>query len=338
MTEMTTAAAGAGASVPTAGPAAAAARARRPGQLVRFVVRDPSTAFWSAVFAAMVLLSLLGPFVLPSHSAMEPADRLLGPSGEHWFGTDEYGRDILARTVYAGRVSLGIGLLVTLIAVVCGVLLGAIAAWWKPTSAVVLRLMDGILAFPPIVLAMALLVTLQNGIISVVVGLGIVFTPYIARVVYARVLALKEEGYVTAATASGVSPVRNILVHILPNCAPAIFIQAIFVYANALIADASLSFLGLGVQPPTPTWGNMIGEARYFLSVAPTFILFPGIAIIASVLALNLAGDGLRALIDPRARAVSSLQYIRRRAARRRRGGRDAASGAAEAVSGASAR
>lgn len=285
--------------------------------LRRFIRRDPATAFWAGLFALVVLVSLLLPFALTSHSAIDPAARLLGPSRAHWFGTDEYGRDILARTVYAGRISLGIGLLVTLIAVVSGVVLGAVAAWWKPVSSVVLRVMDGVLAFPPIVLAMALLVTLQSGVISVVVGLGIVFTPYIARVVYARVLALKEEGYVTAATASGVSPVRNILVHILPNCAPAIFIQAIFVYANALIADASLSFLGLGVQPPTPTWGNMIGEARFYLSTAPLFIVFPGLAIILSVLALNLAGDGLRALIDPRARAVSNLLHIRRITARR---------------------
>jgi peptide/nickel transport system permease protein len=297
-------------------PQASLQKPRKGSALRRLVQRDPTTVFWAAVFAFMVLLSLVGPLFLPSHSAIAPENRLLGPHGAHLFGTDEYGRDILSRTVYAGRVSLGIGLLVTLIAVIAGVVLGSLAAWWRSTSAVVLRLMDGILAFPPIVLAMALLVTLQSGVISVVVGLGVVFTPYIARVVYARVLALKEEGYVTAATASGVSPVRNILVHILPNCAPAIFIQAIFVYANALIADASLSFLGLGVQPPTPTWGNMIGEARNFMSVTPTFIIFPGIAIILSVIALNLAGDGLRGLIDPRAREVGNLMFIRRRTAR----------------------
>jgi peptide/nickel transport system permease protein len=277
--------------------------------------RDSPTVVWGAVLVLMLLLVVFGPFVLPSPDAIEPVDRLLGPSAGHLLGTDEYGRDLLARVVSAGRVSLGLGILITVVAVVVGTVVGACAGFYGRSSAVLMRLMDALMAFPAIVLAIALVASLQSGIWSEILALGVVFIPYVARVVRSRVLTLRERGFVTAARAAGVSGPRILLTHVLPNAAPAILVQGVFVYASALLADASLSFLGLGVQPPTATWGNMVGEARTFITLSPGFMIFPGLAIVISVMALNLVGEGVRGIIDPHARAVLELEHIRKQRA-----------------------
>ncbi|MCZ2859299.1 ABC transporter permease [Blastococcus sp. VKM Ac-2987] len=281
--------------------------------------RDAPAVIWGVVLLLMILVSAIGPFFLQSPAAIEPANRLAPPSAGHLLGTDEYGRDLLSRVVSAGRVSLGLGALITVVAVVLGTLVGAVAGFYERSAGVLMRLMDALLAFPAIVLAIALVVSLRSGIWSQIIALGIVFIPYVARVVRSRVLTLRERGYVTAARAAGVSGPRILLAHILPNAAPAILVQGVFVFASALLADAALSFLGLGVQPPTPTWGNMIGEARTFITLAPGFMIFPGLAIVISVLALNLVGDGARGLIDQRARAVLELERIRKKQAKEER-------------------
>ncbi|TYP89593.1 ABC transporter permease [Blastococcus xanthinilyticus] len=281
--------------------------------------RDAPAVIWAVVLLLMVLVSALGPFFLTSPDAIEPANRLMPPSADHPFGTDEYGRDLLSRVVSAGRVSLGLGILITVVAVVMGTLVGSVAGFYERSSGVLMRLMDALMAFPAIVLAIALVISLRSGIWSEIIALGVVFIPYVARVVRSRVLTLRERGYVTAARAAGVSGPRILLTHILPNAAPAILVQAVFVYASALLADAALSFLGLGVQPPTPTWGNMIGEARTFITLAPGFMIFPGLAIVISVMALNLVGDGARGLIDQRARAVLELERVRKKQGKEQR-------------------
>jgi len=274
--------------------------------------RDAPTVVWGVVLVLMILLSAIGPFFLQPPDVIEPANRLAPPSWAHLFGTDEYGRDLLSRVVSAGRVSLGLGILITIVAVVLGTLVGACAGFYGRSAGILMRLMDALMAFPAIVLAIALVISLESGIWSEIIALGIVFIPYVARVVRSRVLTLRERSYVTAARAAGVSGPKILLNHILPNAAPAILVQGVFVYASALLADASLSFLGLGVQPPTPTWGNMVGEARTFITLAPGFMIFPGLAIVISVMALNLVGEGARGLIDPRARAVLELERIRK--------------------------
>lgn len=274
--------------------------------------RDAPAVVWGGVLLLMVLIAVLGPFVLQSPDAIAPERRLANPSAAHLLGTDEYGRDLLSRVVSAGRVSLGLGILITFVAVVLGTLVGVCAGFYGRSAGVLMRLMDALMAFPAIVLAIALVISLRSGIWSEIIALGIVFIPYVARVVRSRVLTLKERGYVTAARAAGVSGPKILLTHVLPNAAPAILVQAVFVYASALLADASLSFLGLGVQPPTPTWGNMVGEARSFITLAPGFMIFPGLAIVISVMALNMVGEGARGLIDPRARAVLELEQIRK--------------------------
>ena len=281
--------------------------------------RDAATVIWSLVLLLMILICVIGPFFLKSPKAIDPVARLQGPSGAHLFGTDEYGRDLLSRVVSAGRVSLGLGVLITSVAVVVGTFVGVCAGFYARSAGILMRIMDALMAFPAIVLAIALVISLDSGIWSEIIALGVVFIPYVARVVRSRVLTLKERTYVTAARAAGVSGPKILITHVLPNAAPAILVQTVFVYASALLADASLSFLGLGVQPPTPTWGNMVGEARAYISLHPGFIIFPGAAIVISVMALNMAGEGIRGLIDPHARAVLELERIRKQQVRQAR-------------------
>ncbi|PRZ42823.1 peptide/nickel transport system permease protein [Antricoccus suffuscus] len=285
--------------------------------------RDAPTIIWGAIFVLILLVSAVGPLLLQSYSAIDPSARLAGPRSAHWLGTDEYGRDILARIVYAGRTSLGIGLAITGMALVLGTFIGTLTGFYDRLSGPIMRLMDGIMAFPAIVLAIALLIVLRSGVWGEIIALGTVFTPHIARVVRSRVLSLREKGYVAAARSAAVSGPRILLTHILPNSASTILVQTVFIYASALLADSSLSFLGLGVQPPTPTWGNMVGEARAFITIAPTFIVFPGIMIVLSVMSLNLLGEGIRGLIDTRARAILDLERSRKdRLSRARKAGR----------------
>lgn len=279
--------------------------------------RDAPTVIWSVVLIAIVLMSAIGPFFLQPPNAIDPSVRLQGPSAAHLLGTDEYGRDILSRIVTGGRVSLALSLAITVIAVVIGTLVGVLAGYFHRGSGILMRLMDTLMAYPPLVLAIALVVTLDSGVWSEIIALGIVFIPLIARVVRSRVLNLRERDYVVAARASGVGPLGVIARHILPNAAPTILVQSVFIYATSLLADSSLSFLGLGVRPPTPTWGNMVGEAKAFITRAPTFIVFSGVMIVITVMALNMVGEGLRSTIDGRARAILEVEASRRRLAKR---------------------
>lgn len=295
--------------------------------LARHWRRDKSLVIWGAVIACYVLVSVIAPFFLVSPNAQNPAARLAGPSAEHPLGTDNYGRDILSRTITAGRVSLMLGAVVSLTSLVVGTLVGLVAGYYRTASAVLMRAMDALLAFPVIVLAIALIVVLGpgSGILGEVIALTVVFSPYVARVVRSRTLSLAERGFVTAARASGVRGPRILAVHVLPNALPTITVQVAFVYAMAMLADASLSFLGLGVAPPTPTWGNMISEARPYMTSVPLFMIAPGVAIVIAVMALNMIGDSVRALVDPRADAILTLNSLRRRTARMaRQGGRAA--------------
>ncbi len=276
--------------------------------------RDPKLIIWATVLVVIVLIVVIGPLVLVSPTATDPGIRLQGPSLSHWFGTDDFGRDILSRVVSGGQVSLGLGAIVTIVSIALGTFIGMVAGFYRPPSAVLMRFMDALLAFPAIVLAIALVVALgsQNGVLSESIALTVVFTPYVARVVRSRTLAIAQRGFITAARASGVHSAKILIVHVLPNALPATLIQATYIYASVLLADASLSFLVLGVAPPTPTWGNMIAEAKPYINRAPFFIIAPGAAIVIAVMAFNLAGDSIRSLIDPRAKAVLSLQALQR--------------------------
>lgn len=252
-----------------------------------------------AVLALLILavLAVAAPLYAQPPDIIHPLRQLQPPSLDHLFGTDNYGRDILSRTLYAGRVSLGLGLLITVFTSALGALIGLLAGFVGWLDGPLMRIVDGMMAFPPLILAIALVAAMGAGILSEFIALSVVFTPRMARVVRSSALQLKNREFVDAARISGVSDWRIVLTHVLPNGLAPLIVQASFNYAEAILADAALSFLGLGIPPPTPTWGNMIAASRTYLTVDPWFALFPGLAIVAAVMALNIAGDSLRALL-----------------------------------------
>jgi peptide/nickel transport system permease protein len=254
----------------------------------------------AAVLAIIVLVAISAPIWVPySPSRIEPAQRLLAPSGEHWFGTDHFGRDIFSRVVYAGRVSLMVGLAVAIVTTALGIIAGLLAGYYRRVDNILMRLVDGLMAFPSILLALALVAALGGTLANVVVALSLAAWPIMTRVVRSSTLQLRELQFIEAARTIGTKNLSILSRHILPNSLTPIIVQATFVFAEAILAEATLSFLGLGIRPPTPTWGNMLGESRTFLTVAPWFSIFPGLAIVSAVLALNIFGDMLRDMLDP---------------------------------------
>jgi peptide/nickel transport system permease protein len=282
---------------------------------MRFWRRNTELTVWLIVLLMIATIAVIGPLVLADPTSQSPADRLQGPSAEHLLGTDAYGRDILSRVVNAARVSFGIAAAIAFGATVFGAVIGLASGYWQGTGNVLMRAMDALMAFPGIVLSIALVTAIGAGAFSEIVALTVVFTPLIARVVRSRTLALSGRLFVTAARASGMRGPKILFVHVLPNALPTVLVQGILVFAAALLLDGTLSFLGMGVQPPTPTWGNMIAEARPFLSIAPMYVIAPGLAIIVVVVTVNAIGSGLRTVVDPRAR---SLMRLGRRSAQRR--------------------
>lgn len=261
----------------------------------------------TGVGAGLLLLAIAGALAAPLLSPFDPLalnvpDRLLAPGPAHPFGTDEFGRDILSRTLYGARVSLLVGLLVTLLATVGGIVAGLAAGASPRADRVLMRVMDGLMAFPDVLLAIGLMASLGPSVRNVVLALGFVYTPRIARVVRAAVLVVIRLEYVEAARAVGASGARILARHILVNCASPVIVQATFIAAYAMLGEAALSFLGVGVPPQVPTWGGIISAGQVYLKQAPWISIFPGVAIILSVFALNLLGDGLRDFLDPRLR------------------------------------
>ncbi|WP_052360754.1 ABC transporter permease [Oceanobacillus manasiensis] len=238
--------------------------------------------------------------VLPSE--MDSAKRLIGPSADHWFGTDHFGRDILAQTVVAARVSLVVGLSVALISTVLGTITGLIAGYYKRADFVIMRIIDGMLAFPSLLLALALVAALGGSVSNIIIALSFSFWPVMTRIVRSAVLQINSIQYVEAAKTSGIGDLVILFRYVLPNVLSPIIVQGTFIFAKAILAEAALSFLGVGVEPSTPTWGNMLQEAQIYISIAPWFSIFPGIAIVITVLTLNILGDGLRDSFDPHAK------------------------------------
>jgi len=261
----------------------------------------------TGVGAGLILLAVAGAVAAPLLSPYDPlalnvTDRLLPPGHVHPFGTDEFGRDILSRTLYGARISLLVGALVTLLATSAGIVVGLTAGASPRADRILMRIMDGLMAFPDVLLAIGLLASLGPSVRNVILSLGFVYTPRIARVVRAAVLVVIRLEYVEAARAVGASGARILASHILVNCASPVIVQATFITAYAMLGEAALSFLGVGVPPQVPTWGGIISAGQVFLRQAPWISIFPGVAIVLSVLALNLIGDGLRDFLDPRLR------------------------------------
>lgn len=253
------------------------------------------------VFALIVLLCALSPLISPADpNQMSVRARLTPPGAKFWLGADAFGRDVLSRLLYAGRVSLMIGVGVAIISSVIGIAIGLFAGFFRRLDAPLSRLIDAMMAFPDILLAIALVSILGGSLINVMLALSIVYSPRIARIVRASTLVIRELPYVEAARALGSSTQTIMLTHVLRNILSPIIVQATFIFAYAMLAEAGLSFLGVGVDPATPTWGTMINEGRQYIDQATFLIVFPGIAISISVLALQLIGDGLRDALDPR--------------------------------------
>jgi peptide/nickel transport system permease protein len=280
--------------------AAAIARPRPRRGLAEFVRRHPTIVAGGAILAFMTAVALLAPWIAADPILFNPIDRLRPPSAEFWFGTDNLGRDVYARTVYGARISLIVGFLVAAVTVALGLVIGLTAGFYRGLDGVVMRIMDGIMAIPGILLAIALVALTRASVEVVIVAIAIPEIPRVVRLVRSVVLSVREQPYVDAAIASGTRTARILFRHILPNTVAPLIVQATYIMASAVITEAALSFLGAGVPPEIPTWGNMIADARLFLQIAPWPIFFPGVCLAILVLAVNILGDGLRDRLDPR--------------------------------------
>ncbi|MBI5721119.1 MAG: ABC transporter permease [Burkholderiales bacterium] len=258
----------------------------------------------AAVLLAIVVLAALfaGPLsgLDPNETAV--AQRLARPSSAHWLGTDELGRDLFARIAFGGRYSLTIAALTALGAVATGTLMGLVAGVFRRFDAPLMRVVDAMMSFPDILLAIALVGILGASMLNVVVALVLVYTPRVARVVRASTLVVRELAFVEAARALGASAWRILWRHVLPNLVSPITVQGTFIFAYAILAEAALSFLGVGVPPEIPTWGTMVAGSQQYAHQALWIVLFPGLAIVGTALSLQLLGDGVRDLLDPRLR------------------------------------
>nr|WP_272214386.1 ABC transporter permease [Marinicella sp. W31]MDC2879989.1 ABC transporter permease [Marinicella sp. W31] len=252
------------------------------------------------VFLTIAILCLFASLVAPANpDAMSVRERLQGPSAAHWFGTDAFGRDVLSRLLYAGRSSLSIGLSVAILSSLIGVAIGLTAGFFSRLDWPFSRLIDAMMAFPDILMALSLVAIFGGTLTNVVIALSIVYAPRVARIVRASTMVIREMPYVEAARALGTRTWRIMITHALRNIVSPILVQATFIFAYAMLAEAGLSFLGIGVDPETPTWGIMVNEGRQYLDSAIYLILFPGVAISLSVLTLQIVGDALRDALDP---------------------------------------
>lgn len=268
---------------------------------LRRLFRNRAILFGAIILAVVLLAAILAPWVAPyAPNKLSIVNKLKAPSLAHLFGTDEFGRDIFSRAIFAGRISLLVSLGVVCISTILGVIMGVAAGFFRKLDAPISRLLDAMMSFPDILLAIALVAALGPSLTTVILALGITYAPRLARIVRGSTLVLRELPYIEAAVAMGLPTWQILTRHVLLNLASPILVQATFVFASAMLAEASLSFLGVGVSTDMPTWGTMLASGREYMNNAPWLMVFPGLAIVFSVLALQLLGDGLRDLVDPR--------------------------------------
>lgn len=266
----------------------------------RALIKNPNMLFGLILLVVMSLMAIFSGQITnvdPRH--IDTIERLKSPSGEYLFGTDHLGRDIFARVVYGSRLSLTVGIAVAIITMVGGVVLGLISGYYRMMDAIIMRLMDGLMAIPSFLLAIALVAMLGASLQNVIIALSVVETPRVVRVVRSSVLTLRERVYVEAAEAVGAGGIRIMARHIFPNTVPPLIVQGTYIFALAILVEAGLSFLGAGTPPDIPSWGNIMGEARLYVRVAEWIMFFPGLFLSLTVLAINLIGDGLRDTLDP---------------------------------------
>lgn len=266
----------------------------------RALIKNPNMLFGLILLVIMSAMAIFsGQITDVDPRFIDTIERLKSPSSQYWFGTDHLGRDIFARVVYGSRLSLIVGIAVAIITMLGGVVLGLISGYYRALDAIIMRLMDGLMAIPSFLLAIALVAMLGASVQNVIIALSVVETPRVVRVVRSSVLTLRERVYVEAAEAIGARGVRIMARHIFPNTVPPLIVQGTYIFALAILVEAGLSFLGAGTPPDIPSWGNIMGEARLYVRVAEWIMFFPGLFLSLTVLAINLIGDGLRDTLDP---------------------------------------
>lgn len=259
------------------------------------------------VLVGLATAAIFAPMLAPyDPSRLEPVARLIPPSAAHWFGTDQFGRDTFSRVIYGSRLALLIGVGVVSFALVTGVPAGVLSALFPRFGRVVMRMIDVLMSFPALLLALGLIVIIGQGVTNAILAIGVVYLTTTSRITYGLTLRLRTETYVEAANSMGAGAVWTIRKHILPNLISPLLVQASFVFAFAQLSAASLDFLGLGAPPEIPSWGNMLAESRIFITRAPWLLFFPGLAIAITAFSLNLVGDVLRDRLDPRFREMLS--------------------------------
>ena len=268
---------------------------------IGFVRRHPTIAIGGGLLLVLVLIGLFAPWLgTVDPSAIAPARRTRAPSAEFWFGTDMLGRDVYARVLLGTRVSLVVGFSVACIATAIGLAIGLLSGFVRWADGPVMRAMDALMSIPPILLAIALMALTRGSIGNVIIAITIAEIPRVARLVRGVVLSLREQAYVDAAITTGTPTLRIIRRHILPNTIAPMMVQATYICASAMIIEAMLSFIGAGIPPSTPSWGNIMAEGRALWQVKPYIVFIPAVFLSATVLAINLLGDGLRDALDPR--------------------------------------
>lgn len=269
-------------------------------RLYEFARRNPTVVIGLVVLTVMGAVAVLAPYLVPDPRALNPIQRLKPPSAEFWFGTDHLGRDVFNRTVYGTRISMTVGLSVAVLSTVIGLAIGLLSGYVRLVDAVVMRIMDGLMAIPSILLAIALMALFKASVETVIIAITVPEVPRVVRLVRAVVLTIREQPYVEAAVSVGTRLPGVLFRHILPNTIAPLIVQATYVFASAVIIEAFLSFLGAGTPPEVPSWGNMVSEGRVYFQITPWIILFPCICLSLMVLTVNLLGDGLRDTLDPR--------------------------------------
>lgn len=270
-------------------------------QVLEFVKRHPTTGVGGLLIVLLFLMAVFAPWLgTVDPTALSPIHRTRPPSEQFWFGTDLLGRDVYSRVIYGARVSLIVGFSVAALSTVIGVLIGLAAGFVRWVDAIVMRIMDGFMSIPTILLAIALIALSRASLENVIIAITVAEVPRVVRLVRGLVLSLREQPYVEAAVAAGASRLRIVLRHIFPNTLAALMVQATYICGVAILAEASLSFIGAGVPPSLPSWGNIMAEGRALWQIKPYLIAFPALFLSVTILAINMLGDGLRDAVDPR--------------------------------------
>lgn len=272
-------------------------------RLFRAIGRNPPLWIGGFLLLLMVSTAIFSPYLgTMDPTTMNSQARLGDPSAQHWFGTDRYGRDLYSRVLYGGRISLLIGFSVALLSGIAGIAIGVVASFVRPLDGLLMRVMDGLMSIPSVLFAIALMALTGPSMRNVILVITLTEVPRVARLVRSFVLSLREQAFVEAAITSGTRLHMLLLRHILPNIMSPVLVQLTFVAASAMITESMLSFLGAGTPPETPSWGNIVSDGRTFFQIKPAIILFPSLFLTLSVLGVNMFGNGLNRVVDPKSR------------------------------------